>query len=1000
MAQPQLRTATTVWRAKLFGKFEFSRDGVPLPPLRSAKTADLLAVLTLQLGHNLSKLTLAEEFWPDTEEHKQSQNLRQCLASITAALEEPGVLISGRGFIELSHDHVATDLQDFDYFASHYGDLKGEFRQRALESAFALVTGPLLKDHDHPIIIPERLRVEESYATVTLDFIKHLIGEGDPRKAAQVGRRALTISPEREDIHIGLIEAYGAAELTSEALKQFEFLEQMLDEHWGESPSDAARQALERLPTPSHARRDPSNHIPKPVQRIYIRGRREELDFLTNYCQQRNNGFLLTLCGAGGSGKTTIAHALKERLGFPKDFYFVELADLRDSQLIASRTLAAIGLAASDGPAAMSSLANAISNSGVLVLDNAEHLSEGVAAFVQELLALNSEVRIIVTSRVALELPAEILVPIGALPMPDVEQSLAQLQSNPCIELFVRQSQLLRSTFRLRPENARATIQICQRLEGMPLAIELAAAQTTVYSPAQIASRLEKGILSLESTQRARLERHRSVERSVSWSFDLLSDEQKEALCRLSVFRGTFSVDAAEAILTDLEAAPLLSALSRSSLLERRDSAKEVRFALLVPIRLFALAKLQEFGLERQTRDALHDFACYLSDRLKWEFNGSNPREAIDQTEADFEIFRTAFEDRSSDPNKEAEKIRMVGDLAAFFGARGLPSAAFKNLYDRFSAIRDNLEPPNFVRASYGAAIATLFQQNFVRATEILDKSIEDLRANDTVDRAGLINLRLLANIMSPTHLTCESDNLRMIGLGREALSNIVGITNVSYWSPELLRVTLLSNIASTYRRMDRPEEALDAVQNAIALGQGVIPKRTYCFLTLSVADINMDLGRLDEAWIACMEAIRAFEDAGFDEPARQARGTAMTIAVRQGRIEDAWNSLQAVFESGYFFDRDRVFRDHLVGLAIVVAAAGNEELSLELVRLATRAGFVRQDWHRVNQPEIGVLLPVLKEITVPGEVTAEEVRRLYEQVCHYMERRFRKESDPETASQ
>ena len=327
---------------------------------------------------------------------------------------------------------------------------------------------------------------------------------------------------------------------------------------------------------------------------------------------------LVTLTGPGGCGKTRVAvraAALAEP-GFGDGARLVELAPLTDSALVAASVAHALGVSERDVPTPAAGLVRALAGRELLVvLDNCEHVLEGAAGVVTPLLAHCRRVRFLVTSRERLDVPGELVFPVPPLELP-ADGSAASVAASEAGMLFAARAAAASPAFELTAQNSAAVAEVCSRLDGMPLAIELAAARSPALGPAELAARLD-GHPGLLSGGAARPGRHRSLEAVVLWSYELLDDAERHLLARLSVLRGGFGLDAAERIAGGEPLSPqavpgLLASLAGKSVLQVHDGAP-VRYSLLETIRQFAGGRLADSGEETAIRARLLEWALEVA---------------------------------------------------------------------------------------------------------------------------------------------------------------------------------------------------------------------------------------------------------------------------------------------------------------------------------------------------------------------------------------------------
>jgi predicted ATPase/DNA-binding SARP family transcriptional activator len=323
-------------------------------------------------------------------------------------------------------------------------------------------------------------------------------------------------------------------------------------------------------------------------------GRDREIEEVQRLLRSRR---LVSLVGAGGSGKTRLAAAVAESFQSAPAAW-IDLTALRDPELVTEHTSVTLGLREHTGATALESLADLLGQGfPLLVLDNCEHLVGACARLVNALLASCPSLRILTTSRQALGIPGEKVWPVPPLAVPG-EGTPAALETA-SVRLFVERAQDAMPAFVLSAENASAVTRICRRLDGLPLAIEFAAARVRVLSPEQIAGRLDSMLSLLSSNSHVALPRHRTLRALMDWSYTLLSPEERCLLQRLSVFVGGFTLDAAEAVtayepIDPLEVMDLLSGLVDRSLVVVGEEQGEARYALLETVRQYGHERLLE----------------------------------------------------------------------------------------------------------------------------------------------------------------------------------------------------------------------------------------------------------------------------------------------------------------------------------------------------------------------------------------------------------------------
>jgi predicted ATPase len=305
----------------------------------------------------------------------------------------------------------------------------------------------------------------------------------------------------------------------------------------------------------------------------------------------------VTLTGPGGSGKTRLAIAAADRAlpSFEDGVFFVSLAPIRDPEMVALTTATVLGVReAPDQPIGAALTEFLRPRQLLLAFDNFEHVASG-APVVSDLLTAAPGLQVLVTSRILLRLYGEREFPVPPLRQPSTKAPLAELADNEAVTLFVDRAAAVSPGFHLTSQNAAFVVEICRRLDGLPLAIELAAARLRVLSPADVARRLDSRLASFASTAPDVPERQRTLRGTIEWSYELLDATQRRLFSRLAIFDGGFSLDAAEAVVgvdPDGDVAEVLESIVDQSLARREDRDGSARFSMLETIREYAAERL------------------------------------------------------------------------------------------------------------------------------------------------------------------------------------------------------------------------------------------------------------------------------------------------------------------------------------------------------------------------------------------------------------------------
>jgi predicted ATPase/class 3 adenylate cyclase len=390
-----------------------------------------------------------------------------------------------------------------------------------------------------------------------------------------------------------------------------------------------------------------------PIQPTPFIGRQREVSEIAGMLR-RERVRLLTLSGPGGTGKTRLALQVAEDIlsNFADGAFFVSLASLADSGPVASSIATALGVKEMGEQPLAETLSDYLRDKQLLlVLDNFEHVLPATS-LVSELLLRCPRLNVLVTSRAALRLAAEHEHPVLPLALPDPKQlpDLDALSQYDAIALFVERAQAVKPGFAVTNENAPAVAEICSRLDGLPLAIELAAARIRLFPPHTLLQRLSSRLTLLTGGARDAPVRQQTLRNAIDWSYSLLAEGEQRLFARLSVFAGGFSYEAAEAVCNpdgELDLLEGLTSLVEKSLLRQEDAptsaAEEPRFLPLETIREYAAEKLTASGEEQRLRQDHATFFTEMVEHGERKFWGPGQKEWMDQLEREHDNLRAVL---------------------------------------------------------------------------------------------------------------------------------------------------------------------------------------------------------------------------------------------------------------------------------------------------------------------------------------------------------------------
>lgn len=391
---------------------------------------------------------------------------------------------------------------------------------------------------------------------------------------------------------------------------------------------------------------------------------------------------LLTLHGTGGTGKTRLAWEVVTHLRKSCDdaVCWIDLAAVHDGRLLPQTLAAALLIRKSPGLALLDSVCEALKGRTVLlVLDNCEHLAPDAARVVETLLQACPGLRIMATSQVALGVPGEKIYPVPPLSVPDETDALdiESIARHASVALFVDRAVAIRNGFRLTSQNAASVARICRRLNGNPLAIELAAAKLSTLTPNQIANRLDQRFQLLQRGPSVGPARHRSLRALIDWTYGLLPELERKLWERLSVFAGDFSLETVEALFADGPDAPannlIFDAVCRlveRSILVAEESGREMRYRLLETMREYGALKLALAGEERDAKQRHLHWCLRLVQQGTAAYCRRDELEWLERLGIEYDQIRTALDWAIAQGDSDAS-LQLVGSLWWFWVLRG-----------------------------------------------------------------------------------------------------------------------------------------------------------------------------------------------------------------------------------------------------------------------------------------------------------------------------------------
>ncbi len=484
----------------------------------------------------------------------------------------------------------------------------------------------------------------------------------------------------------------------------------------------------------------PAGNLPRALTRLV--GRDATLDVLAERLEQTR---LLTLCGPGGSGKSRLGLGLAERRrdASGASAWWVELASMSDAALVPQVVAAALAPGGAAGAPSIDVIARTLDGRDtVLVLDNCEQVIDACGELVNGLLAACPTLRVIATSRQPLAMPGEQVWRVEGLALPPrlrlgTRADLDATAEAASVQLFVERATAVAPAFALTDANVDAVVRVCWQLDGMPLALELAAARVSMLHPSDIADRLDRDSSLLRQTSRAAPERQRTLTATLDWSYRALAADEQTLFRRLAVFAGAFSLDAVEAVcgaapLHEDEVLDLLAGLVAQSLVQVVEREEGTRYRLLEVVRQYGAGLLAKSGEAAAIREGHHDFFLGLALDAQGGLAGEQAQ-SIAVLELEHDNLNAALAWRL--PRDPEAGGRLIGLLWPFWYLRGYYQEARLWLEQALS-VADEMSPAVRVEVLTGAGVLAFLQCEYETATERLDAALALRR--DLADRRGV----------------------------------------------------------------------------------------------------------------------------------------------------------------------------------------------------------------------------------------------------------------------
>jgi predicted ATPase/DNA-binding SARP family transcriptional activator len=853
----------------LLGPLAVTHGGEPIA-IPGQKPRALLAALLLQPNQIVSRDRLIDALWgedpPDT-----ARNTIQVYVSQLRKLLPEGVLETVAPGYRVAVEPEAVDLFEFVRLSDEgrkalgLGDAAGA--AETLGAALALWRGPPLADLAwEPFAHTEIARLEELQLAALEDRIDADLALGRHGQLVPELEGLVAEQPLRERLRGQLMLALYRAGRQADALAVYQRARRTLVDELGIEPSESLRK-LER----AILAQDPSLNAPGstserrlPTPPTPLLGRERELAGLADVVR-REDARLVTLTGIGGIGKTRLALELARRLGaeFQHGAAVATLATLRDPALVARAILDALEIPET-GQDPEEAVAGALAESELLlVVDNFEQVLPA-ASGIARLLAAAPRLKVIVTSRAPLHIAAE-----REFPVPPLAEDEAA-------ELFVARAQAANPTFALSEQNAAAVAELCARLDGLPLAIELAAARTKILPPAALLSRLENRLELLTGGRRDAPRHQQTLRMTLDWSYDLLEPAVQRLFARFGVFAGGCTLESAEAVCGgDGSVLEGLGALVDESLMRQREtSGGEPRFSMLEIVREYALERLEASGEADETRRRHVDHFVALAEQAEPQLVDGDQAAWLARLEDEHDNIRDAVA-FALETGDSSSALRLVFGVRIFWHSHGHLAEGRQALE---SAIAATGHAPSDMRANAFNMVGILAgeQGDFDAARVSFEAALEDARA---VDSTRTIS-RALSNLANLAWFSGDLDTAR--ALFEESIDYFASIQDLR---GEALVKENLGLMALT---ADDVPQAVTWLTAALELARQGEDDREIGAASRSLAAAMIEVGEAAKAAALLAEALALARNLGESHATANCLETSAGLAAAVGEAERA----------------------------------------------------------------------------------------------------------------
>ena len=921
---------------RILGPLEVIGDDGEALALGGVRERALLATLLLNAGTVVSSSRLIDALWGENPPTTATNTLQGHISKLRRKLAAAGadVLRSApRGYV-LEIPPEEFDLARFEVLAREVVDDTSR-EQKRLRQALTLWRGPALDDVESDLLEGERTRLEELRMTTLERRIETDLALGHHAEIIPELETLVHQLPMREKLRSQLMLALYRSGRQAEALAVYKAGRELLAEELGIDPSPEL-QGLElailnqdqELSASGTTQTMSAVEHNLPVQLTSFIGREREIEEIHRLVDESR---LVSLVGPGGSGKTRLAlQVAADLLGLSRHaVWLVDLSALRAPDQVAREVASVLGVAEEASRPLLGTLVESLKYQELfLMLDNCEHLIDAAAKVAETIVCRCPKVSVLATSRESLGVEGERIYRVPPLRLPDdveVEQSPEGIASVEAVKLFVERAKERRPGFSLDAKNASTVVSLCRHLDGIPLALELAAAEVFSMSVEDVERRLSQRFRLLSGGSRTRSSRQQTLEGAIEWSYGLLNDREKQVFACLSVFPASFDLAAAESIcakatsIDELDVVHLVRVLVDKSLLQTEQGASGLRYRMLETIVHYAAARMAEsadnLALRAREAHALH-FLRFVEEAAR-HLTGADQIEWMTKLEADYDNIRTAGSFLAAGPGHGLEALSLVNSLRTLWWV-GLGGTAGE-ARDLARAALAHPEAQSATKERSGALLSLGLVEGSMGEVDVARASLQ----------AGLAMAREVGESTLAAEHLCSlafllyrlGENDRAKATAEEALevAETVGDPNLRAWAHDRMGVA---------GQIDEPEAARLHFVEALRLYERPGDRWKISTTYNNLGNLEMIEGDLAAAR-SNLEA--ALEYAGTPRHRAIVLNNLGLINLLEGNPEpaesDHLDALRQLVRSGAFIEVPCA----LLGLAVCSGAVGNLERSAAL---------------------------------------------------------------------